>query len=163
LPAQQALSDHGTGAPGRSGLQSAQAPAIAVAQEDAPERLTSRLSGLRSLLTGLGLREVHPSVGTTEGEHPQRTSPASGSVAAEVSSRGLQSIRQSSPLQDQAASTGTREIPAQPEFLKPVATGQEYRAGDANVAGRSSVRTFQTGTEFEMPTLPAKRGQYRNL
>ena len=148
---------------GRATSQPAQIPTHVAVHEDAPERLTSRLSGLRSLLTGLGLKEVHSPVGTAEAENQRRTSPASGSPAAEVSNRGLQGIGKSSPSQGQVVTPGMREPSAQPEFLKPATTDSEFQAEGARPGGKSMARTFQSGTEFEIPTLPSKRGQYRNL
>ena len=163
LPVQQPLSERGAGLQGYPGSQTAQASTRLSEQEDAPERLTSRLSGLRSLLTGLGLKEVHSSAGAPDSESARRIPLDRGSAAAEVSGRGSQSSAHSSSPVSQPTGPGSRAVSALPEFLKPAPSGSEFQAGDAKPGEKSSARPFQPGSEFEMPTLPSKRGQYRNL
>jgi len=163
LPVQPPLSERGAGMAVRPAAPPAQSPAYVPVQEDAPERMTSRLSGLRSLLTGLGLKENHPPVGTADPDNPNRMSPGRGSAAAEGSRRGSPNGTQASPTPGQPAAPGSRASTAQPEFLKPATSIAEYQSGDPKPGEKPSVRNFKSGGEFEIPTLPSKRGQYRNL
>jgi uncharacterized protein involved in exopolysaccharide biosynthesis len=165
LPLREPFTDPNRSVPlqSRPATQPVLAPAFVAVQEDAPERLTSRLSGLRSLLTGLGLKEAHSPVATTEVVDPHLAPLARGSAAAPLSTRGSEGKSQSSSSLGQAAPSASRETLAQPEFLKPSAPDQEDQPGDSKLAGKSLVRIYKPDTEFEMPTLPSKRGQYRNV
>jgi uncharacterized protein involved in exopolysaccharide biosynthesis len=138
-------------------------PASLTAPDESPERLTSRLSGLRSLLAGLGLKEVHSSAGAHDPENAHRAPLDRWNGTAEDSSRGLQSSASSSLPQGQPAAPASHPNSAQPEFLKPATTEAEYQVGDSKLGEKSLVRTFQLDTENEEPTLPSRRGQYRNL
>jgi succinoglycan biosynthesis transport protein ExoP len=162
-PAPQSLSERSVGLQGYPGSQPAQASTNLTEPEESPERLTSRLSGLRSLLTGLGLKEAHSSAETLAPQSPHRTPLDRGSAAAEVSNRGLQGIAQSTSPLYQAAGAGTREVSVQPEFLKPTTAVAEYPVGDSEAGKKSIAKAFQHSSEFEGPTLPSRRGQYRNL
>ncbi len=163
LPVQEPSSDRIVGLQGHPAAQPTQAPAFVPVQEDVPERMTSRLSGLRSLLTGLGLKEAHSPVGPSDAERARRASLDRVSVAAVDSSRDSQGSAQPSSPGSQTTAPGSRGLTAQPEFLKPAASLAEIQPGGAKPGEKSSARTFQSGSEFEIPTLPSKRGQYRNL
>jgi succinoglycan biosynthesis transport protein ExoP len=166
-PAQSPLSERSVGVNAFPAFQPAQVPTHLTEQEDSPARLTSRLSGLRSLLAGLGLKEVHPSTGTPDSEivpeNAHRTPQALGSVTAQESNPGSQSSTKPSSPPSQTAGRDSRGGFAQQEFLKPVASVAEYGVEDSKMEEESVVRTFQPSSELEMPTLPSRRGQYRNL
>jgi uncharacterized protein involved in exopolysaccharide biosynthesis len=131
--------------------------------QDAPERLSSRLSGLRSLLTGLGLNDASPSAGNVDSEHSPRTPVHRGSLAAEAPVQTPPSHAPASVHSAAVDGSVPREASAKPEFLRPVATVAEYEVEDAKVGGKSLDRTYEPAAEFEEPTLPSRRGQYRNL
>jgi polysaccharide biosynthesis transport protein len=142
-------------------------------QEDSPDRLTSRLSGLRSLLAGLGLKEIHSSARNPDPRatdprmlHPDQaeTAPLNRTnVPPEDQSRSQQISELASSSPHQGPGPRSREVSPQPEYLKPAPTASEYETGDAGQGEKSLVRTFQPGRDIEALTLPSKRGQYRNL
>jgi uncharacterized protein involved in exopolysaccharide biosynthesis len=160
---QQPLSERSADVQARPGSQPAQVPAYVSVKQDAPERLTSRLSGLRSLLTGLGLKEACSPRGTSDGENSNRTSSINGGAPSELSGRSLMGTGQSSSPLGQPVETGSRALTTQPEFLKPVTNVAEYQALGAKPGEKASARNFEPIGDVEMPTLPSKRGQYRNL
>ncbi len=162
-PARPSLSERSAGANVFPASQSAQDPTDLTEHEDSPARLTSRLSGLRSLLAGLGLKEVHPSTGTLDPENADRTPQARGSVTAEEPSRSSQSSAKSSSTPSPAGGRDSREVSAPPESSKPATSVAEYEVEDSKPEEKSVVRTFQPASESEVPTLPSRRGQYRNL
>jgi hypothetical protein len=162
LPAQQSISQRSGSGSRDAGSKPPQHPIYLTDPENSPERLTSRLSGLRSLLTGLGLKEVHSSPGTLDAEDAQRTRQERETSTEQDSSRFSRSTVTDSPvIQDTA--TRSREVSAQPEFLKPTTTSPNHQVEDSKAEEKSLVRTFQVDTEAEEPTLPSRRGQYRNL
>jgi len=159
----QPLGDRGAGAHSYPGSESSQSPAHFAEQEEAPERLTSRLSGLRNLLTGLGLKDVHASAGTLDSENAHRTPLDRGRLAADASIQSSLRTAQPSAPSSTAAASVSSEVSARPEFLKPVPTLTGYEVEDPNLGEKSLVRSSQDSGEFEEPTLPSRRGQYRNL
>jgi len=161
--APQPLSDGSASAHGYPGSEPSQPPAQFAAHEEEPERLTSRLSGLRNLLTGLGLKDVHASAGGLDLENARRTPLDRGRLTADASIQSSLSKAQASASSSAAVASMSREVSAQPEFLKPAATGAEDQSDDSELREKSLVRTFQPAAESEEPTLPSRRGQYRNL
>jgi uncharacterized protein involved in exopolysaccharide biosynthesis len=160
-PPPQPVSARGGGAHGYRGPEPAQPPAHFAEQEEAPERLTSRLSGLRNLLTGLGLKEVHSSA--NDSENADRTPLDRGSSTAATPNQSSLSNAPSSASSATAVASVSSEVSAQPEFLKPVSNVAEHRQEGSKAGEKSSHRTSQPATEFEEATLPSRRGQYRNL
>ncbi len=131
-------------------------------QEKTSERLTSRLSGLRNLLTGLGLKEIHSSAGTLNSNNAPRTPLDRGRLPAEDSMQSSLSNATSSAPAIRAVTSMSREVSAKPEFLKPAATVAEDQAEDSTEGKKFLVITSLPIGEFEEPTLPSRRGQYRN-
>jgi hypothetical protein len=160
-PPPQPVSERSGGAHGYCGPEPAQSPAHLAEQEEAPERLTSRLSGLRNLLTGLGLKEVNSSANDLENAH--RTPLDRGNSTAAAPTQSSLSNAPSAASTATAVALVSSEVSAQPEFLKPASNVAEFRQEESKAKEKSSQRTSQPATEFEEATLPSRRGQYRNL
>jgi hypothetical protein len=118
---------------------------------------------LRNLLTGLGLKDVHASAGELDLENARRAPLDRRRLTADASIQSSLSKAQASASSSAAVASMSREVSAQPEFLKPAATGAEDQSDDSELREKSLVRTFQPAAESEEPTLPSRRGQYRNL
>jgi hypothetical protein len=139
------------------------APAQWAEPEDSPARLTSRLSGLRRLLAGLGPKEPHPSTGTVDPERSPVTPLDRGSVMSEQPTLGGQSSENASPPPSEPSDPESRESSPQPALLKPAAPIAEHEVEDSQRGEEPQVRTSRPDTEIEPLTLPSKRGQYSNL
>jgi len=126
----------------------------ALAAEDAPADRTSRLSGLRNLLSVLGVKDLHSGDESSE--------PHSGGRSS-FDSRNERAVADSSA--NGAASVGgasSRLVTAPPEFLPPKSQVIEFDKAEGRL-GESSTRQDRRPAADRVEILPSKRGQYKKL
>jgi len=142
---------------------SPQAPAQPAKPDSSPGHPTSRLSGLRSLLTGFGPKDAHSSAPTVHPERAQVTLLDRATGTREESSPGEQGSAKSPAPLPQPTGVQPRAASSQPQLLKPAAPRTWHEVEEAPSGETSPARTVKPGSELDSPTLPSKRGQYGHL
>ena len=130
--------------------------------QESPARLTSRLSGLRNLFSGLGLRDSHAAADAARHEDHPAPVPVRGAdhstlLRDAAVDRAAIPGNGSSAVEEQP-----RQVIARPEVLPPSADSDPREP----IFEKPSNSTFRNGRESAkdaVQILPAKRGQYRNL
>jgi hypothetical protein len=124
--------------------------------EEAPENLTSRLSGLRSLLFVLGVKGSHNGEEQAERSTPERPSFERPSFERTISQAAA------GPSASSAQGASPRLVTAPPEFLPPKPVVIEFEKLD-ETKGESSTRQDRRASFDGIETLPSKRGQYKKI
>jgi len=146
----------------RQSVPAADAPAAhAVLTQEPQENLTSRLSGLRSLLFVLGVKEGHrgeePAERTTAERHgPERPGPERPNVERTIS----QTL--AGPTASNAQGASPRLVTAPPEVLPPRPVVIDFVKVD-EPKGESSTRQDRRASFDGIEILPSKRGQYKKI
>jgi hypothetical protein len=129
--------------------------------EEPQENLTSRLSGLRSLLFVLGVKESHSGEEQAERSTLDRPS-AERTISERPSFERTISQTPAGPTASSAQGASLRLVTAPPEFLPPKPIVIEFEELD-EPKGESSTRQDRRASFDGIETLPSKRGQYKKI